>query len=183
MTPAELLEGVKNRFSTLLLDDTDHFTSLLRQALGVYQDRAGVFGRIRLEKSGGVSLPFPSDYLSLVYVTDSNGTLVYADPYESTVELELTGREKWPCTMLYYRNLRDCDYKTWVMPAEIIGLVEDYLEALIIIPNNERLHRAYIEGKFDGSYLPDSQTLHQRKLDLELQISASRAVIPGMSTL
>ncbi|MGC0875077.1 hypothetical protein WKG92_19575 [Pantoea agglomerans] len=183
MTPAELLEGVKKRFTTFLVEDPDFLESTLRQALGVYQDRAGVLGRIRVEKSGGASLPFPTDYLSLVFAADANGALVYSDPYESTIELELTGREKWPVTVLYYRNLRDQQYDKFQLPPEIVGLIEDYLEALIAIPNSERLRRLHVDGKFDASGLPDEPTLHQRKLDLEAQIAANRAIIPGMSTL
>jgi len=61
MTPAELLEAVKTRFTTLLVDEAPLLQSLLRQALGVYQDRAGVTGRIRMEKTGGASPRFPSD--------------------------------------------------------------------------------------------------------------------------
>ncbi|KKB02688.1 hypothetical protein [Pantoea anthophila] len=182
MTPVELLEAVKARFTTLLVDEEALLTSLLRQALGVYQDRAGVPGRKRIEKTGGASLPFPSDYLSLVNVNDFNGALVYAHPYDSTIELELTGREKWPFTLLYFRNIRDCDYEQTQLPADITGLLEDYLEVLIAIPNVERLRRLHIAGKFDASFLPDEATLHQRKTDLEMQISASRAIIPAMST-
>ncbi|MDT0178201.1 hypothetical protein Q9R34_19440 [Enterobacter sp. BRE11] len=182
MTPAELLEGVKLRFTTLLVNEEALLKSLLRQALGVYQDRAGVPGRIRIEKSGGASLPFPSDYLSLVNVNDFNGALVYADPYESSLELELTGREKWPFTLLYFRNIRDCDYEKTQLPPDITGLIEDYLEALIAIRNVERLRRLQIAGKFDASFLPDEATLHQRKTDLEAQIAANRAIIPAMSS-
>jgi len=182
MTPAELLEAVKTRLTTLLVDEAPLLQSLLRQALGVYQDRAGVTGRIRIEKTGGASLPFPSDYLSLVNVNDFNGALVYADPWESTIELELTGREKWPLTLLYFRNIRDCDYDVATLPPDITGLIEDYLEALIAIPNVERLRRLHIAGKFDATFLPDEATLHQRKTDLEAQISANRAIIPAMSS-
>lgn len=182
MTPAELLEIVKARNNMLLIEEEDVLNGLLRQALGVYQDRAGVIGRLRIQKSGGVSLPFPPDYLSLVHVTDANGSLVYSDPYEKTIELELTGREKWPFTLLYYVNLRDRAFDDWQVPAEIVGTIEDYLEVLIHIQNAPRLRFQVVAGKFDASNLLDEQSLTQRKLDLETQIAANRAIVPGSST-
>lgn len=178
MTPTTLLNGVKKRFASLLVDDKETLDTLLTQALGTYQDRAGVISRVRIEKADGVNLPYPEDYLSLIHVTDSRGALVYSDPFPDGIELDLTGRERYPFTMLYFANLRDRDVNKWHIPPDIIGSLEDYLEALIKIPNTERLRRAYVAGKLDISGLADEATLEQRKLELEEKMAANRAIIP-----
>lgn len=178
MTPAEMMTGVKKRFATLLVDDNETLSTLLTQALSTYQDRAGVISRLRIEKADGVNLVYPEDYLSLIHVTDSRGTLVYSDPFPDSLDLDLTGRERYPFTMLYFVNLRDRDFDKWQIPPDIIGSLEDYLEALIKIPNTERLRRAYVAGKLDITGLADEMTLEQRKLELEEKMAANRAIIP-----
>ncbi|ELD7994212.1 hypothetical protein M2J86_24740 (plasmid) [Citrobacter freundii] len=183
MTPVDMLEGVKKRFQPLLADDETLLKTLLRQALTSYQDKAGVIGRVQISKQEGVSLKLPEDYLALIHVTDSRGGLVYADPYPDSIKLDLDGCERYPLTMAYLLNLRDRDFEKWVIPADIIGSLEDYLEALIAIKNTERLRIVAIAGKLDTSGYPDEITLQQRKQELELQMSANRAIIPGATIL
>ncbi|MEG0870316.1 MAG: hypothetical protein RR308_01105 [Hafnia sp.] len=183
MTPVELLEGVKKRFQPLLADDETLLKTQLRQALTTYQDKAGVIGRVRLSKQDGVSLKPPEDYLALIHVTDSRGGLVYSDSFPDSIDLDLNGDERYPLTMSYLLNLRDRDYEKWVIPADIIGMLEDYLEALIAIKNTERLRIVAIAGKLDTSGYADEITLQQRKQELELQMSANRAIIPGATIL
>ncbi len=183
MTPAKLKESVMARFNPLMVDEDEQLDSMLRQTLTTYQDRAGVISRVRIEKADGASLKPPVDYLSLVHVTDSRGGLVYADPFPGSIDLDLTGAERYPFTMTYLVNLRDRNYDEWEIPADIIGMLEDYLEALIAIPNTDRLRRVSIGGKLDVSSYSDEQTLIQRKLDLEEKMSANRAIIPGATIL
>ncbi len=160
MTPTELLESVKTRFNPLLVREEDTLKAFLIKALTTYQDRAGVVKTLKLEKAGGTAIPLPEDYLSLVHVTDSNGLLVYSDELSGFIELELTGSERWPFRMLYLVNLRDRKLDEWQVPPAIIGMLEEYLEALINVRNVARQRRASIDGKFDYSDLPDEATLY-----------------------
>ncbi|EFB2660464.1 hypothetical protein [Escherichia coli] len=179
MTPTELLESVKTRFNPLLVREEDTLKAFLIKALTTYQDRAGVVKTLKLEKAGGTAIPLPEDYLSLVHVTDSNGLLVYSDELSGFIELELTGSERWPFRMLYLVNLRDRKLDEWQVPPAIIGMLEEYLEALINVRNVARQRRASIDGKFDYSDLPDETTLYARVQEIEEKMSSNRAIIPG----
>lgn len=177
MTPNKLLEEVKSRFTPLLVTEKATLEAKLKQALSAYQDRAGHIQRIRIRKEAGVSLPYPDDYLSLVGVTDNRGVLVYSDDYGSAIELDLVGNEKFPLTLTYLVNLSDRPLDEWTVPPAIRALIMDYLEILIAILNVERQRRVSIAGKLDASGLPDETTLYQRKMDLETNMSAHRAMI------
>lgn len=182
MTRIELLESVKARFHPLLVREDKTLEAFLSKALGMYQDRAGVMQVKRLERDGGTCVDLPDDYLGLVHVQDSNGMLVYADEVGGFVELEPSKADKWPFRMTYLMNLRDVpDDKP--LPPAIIGLLSDYLEALINMRNVARQRRASIDGKYDYSDLPDEPTLYQRVQELEEKMSANRAIIPGSTSM
>lgn len=182
MTPAELLESVKLRFPTLIYDDENGLNALLEQTLGTYQDRAGVIRQIRIKQATG-SVPVPHDFLSLVTVYDSNRQFVIADRVLDddgmpVIELELTGAERYPLRIEYLAKLRGLDPQNDPLPDEAIGLLENYLEVLISVRNIDFERRFAIAGRMDVSNLPDENTLYERKKTLELEMTASRAIIP-----
>ncbi|PHM51918.1 hypothetical protein [Xenorhabdus hominickii] len=183
MTPRQLLDSVKTRFRPLLVVEDDTLKGMLVKALTEYQDRAGLIKRMHLAKAAGVSLPYPDDYLELVHVMDHRSALVFAEPYEDALQLDLMGDERYPFTLVYLVNMRDCDLDKWVIPPGICGVLENYLECLIDIQNTERKRRVSAAGKLDISHLPDETTLYQRKIDLEDKMAANRAIITGASLM
>jgi hypothetical protein len=179
MTPTELLEKVKLRFNPLILTDEEQLQEYVRTALTTYQDRAGLLVKIRIQKESGLTIAAPDDYLELVGVTDQRGMMLYCDEYDGNIEIEGELGMRWPLTMTYLKNLRDLDLDSDSLPAQAIGVLLDYLEVLIAIPNTELLRTISIAGKLDVSNLSDENTLYERKKTLEQEISARRAIIPG----
>ncbi|MCG3462178.1 hypothetical protein L7G72_09995 [Xenorhabdus bovienii] len=183
MTPMQLLDSVKTRFRPLLVVEEDTLKGMLVKALTEYQDRAGLIKRIHVEKEAGTSLPYPDDYLELVHIIDKRSSLVFAEPYDDALKLDLVGDERYPFTLVYLANMRDCDLDNWVISPSICGVLENYLECLIDIQNTERKRRVSVSGKLDVSHLPDEPTLYQRKVDLEEKMSSNRAIITGASLM
>lgn len=181
MTPYKLLESVKARFTPLMHREELKLEALLVQALRAYQDRAGHIKKFRVERRDITSATKPGDYLVLVGACDKRGDMVYSDDFGDELAFEYSWNTVFPVTVSYMANLADLDLHNDEVPAEIIGVVSNYLEALIAIPNFDRVRRASIAGKLDTSAIPDENTLNQRKLDLETDMSARRAILPGFT--
>lgn len=179
MTPIELLEAVKLRFTPLIHDEDDKLRALLVTALTAYQDRAGYVTRTRLDRSGGYSVALPDDYLELVAITDKTGDWMDADVIDGKIEIANTWGMRWPLTMEYLVQLSAIDLDSGTVPKTLIGILQNYLEALIAIPNYDRIRRVSIASKLDVSNLPDEATLYTRKTDLEAEMSARGAIPRG----
>lgn len=179
MTPIALLETVKLRFTPLLHDEDEKLRALLVTALTAYQDRAGYIKRTRLEKSGGYSIALPADYLELVCITDKTGDWMDAEVIDETIEIANTWGMRWPLTMEYLVQLSALDLDNDEVPKTLVGILQNYLEALIAIPNYDRLRRVSIAGKLDVANLPDEATLYQRKTELEAEMTARGAIPRG----
>lgn len=179
MTPIELLETVKLRFTPLLHDDDQKLQALLVMALTAYQDRAGYIKRTRLDRDGGYSIALPEDYLELVCITDQTGDWIDAEIIDGTIEIANNCRARWPLTMEYLVQLSALALDSGEVPKTLVGILQNYLEALIAIPNYDRLRRVSIAGKLDVSNLPDEATLYQRKIELEAEMTARCAIPRG----
>ncbi|MCG3884104.1 hypothetical protein I3271_05340 [Photobacterium leiognathi] len=70
---------------------------------------------------------------------------------------------------------------TYELPPNSIGLISDYLECLISIPNTQRQRRIAAAGKIDVSDLETHAELMERKKAIEENMKASRAIVSPFS--
>lgn len=177
-TPNELLKKVKKRFLPLLIEnETELLETQLIKALTQYQDLAGYTADVRIAKGDSLSIPCPDDYLELVGVKDATGNYVSAHVFSGVIEINSSQRISYPLTMSYLVRLSALDLQTGIVPPVAEGIISDYLEVLIAIPNAAIDRKISIAGKLDSSGIPDEVTLTQRKLDLEREMS-TRGAIP-----
>lgn len=182
MTPLQILDNVKQRFVPLLHSEDKALNSLLKQALYTYQDLAGVIKRKQFDTEAGNSIPLPADFLARVGVTDSDLEFIDSTLFDNeTLTLSLLGNESWPLTLTYLANLSESDFDTYQIPLTAVGLISDYLEVLISIPNTQRLRRISAAGKIDVSDLETHGELMDRKKTMEDTIRLSRAIISPFS--
>lgn len=184
MTPVQLLDNVKARFHTLMHDEPAALEALLRQALTAYQDLAGVTNRHRYEQPADSGMfDLPPGFLARIGVSDANGNFISSTVWFEGLELKLTGAEVYPLTLTYAVSLTDIDLDTFELPPNAIGMISDYLEALITIPNTERIRRVAMAGKIDVSDLPTQSELVERKTAIEATIRSARSIISPFSIL
>ena len=182
MTGAELLTAVKGRFSLLLVDDVHQLQQLLIAALGQYQDLAGVTKTVRIQTPGPKQLP--ADWLAHMVAVDANGDFVPVDNYqdENNIEqIEPDASAVYPIRLTYLVNLRAVDLDSYHLPPTAIGMIQDYLEILLSVPNDERLARIQGAGHLDNSRVPTSEVREQQLATLREQMKAQRAVLPMIS--
>lgn len=187
MTPAQLLDEVKARFYSLLHNEPQALNVLLKQALGAYQDRAGVTDVVKIKtldknEDGDPCFSVPSDFLARVTVKDKYGKFVISDYNRREKVMVLNNaRGVMPLSLMYFVDLSSADIATYELPNEIVGLIKDYLEMLIAIPNAERNRRVAIAGNLDVSDIPAEADLFSRKIEIETRMSAARCALPLLS--
>ncbi|MEB2478200.1 hypothetical protein QMM96_22480 [Citrobacter freundii] len=177
MTPIELLDRIKARFKPLLLED-DLLEAKLLQALQTYQDTAGHMSRLVLPV-GETKISFPEDYLELIHVVDDRRGLVFSDVMPDGIYLDTRRSDVPPFVMTYLVRLDNVDLKKWRMPPSIVGMIGDYLAALIDYDNSARKRRVLEAGKINTVDVPDENTLKQRITDLDLKMASNRLIFFG----
>jgi len=179
MTPHELLEEVKSRFIVLYHKDEKALNRLLRQALGKYQDKAGVLLQTYYP-AGTTEVKWPDMCLTIALCHDENGQYVpvYVDDQNKTMIFDVANKSA-KLRLYWLARLRDWpDDKD--LPYGCVGLVSDYLQALIDIPNTQRTRDAWDDINGPIQDLPSIQDLKARLTELELQMEECRAIIPSM---
>lgn len=186
MTPRQLLDDVKLRFHTLLHCEEDALEVLLKQALGAYQDNAGASETILInavENLNGIrSFLVPDDFLARVVVKDKTGNYVPSHYDRSKTSIVInTARFRLPLSFQYFLKLREADLESYQLPPSIVGLIQDYLEILIAIPNSERRRRVALAGNLDTSDIPTESDLITRKGIMEERMKSARSALPMIS--
>lgn len=181
MTPKELLEEVLRRFTVLLLDEPERQEALLRQALGKYQEKAGILRWLEVSGRADAPVELSEDFLAPASVQDSQGWYVphrLLDVEPRSIALFPGSRHAPPFDVYYFCNLRDWPLDA-DLPARCTTLVADYLEALIALPNTERLRMAHTATNMGAllAELPSAQDLRQRITDLELLMEENKACL------
>jgi hypothetical protein len=176
MTPNELLDQVKTQFQVIYLEPAK-LINLLKQALGTYQDKAGVVRKLQFDDNA-TEVDAPADLLEVIYVADAEGRWHEHQVSEDSVAVVVqAGKSVKPYIVSYFVNLRDMDIDDDELPSETIGLLRDYLEALIAIPNTARARQIATATGIQAEY-PSEEELRARAENLELAIEESRAIIP-----
>ncbi len=167
MTPNELLELVKKRFTILLHDDPDSLNSALTQAIGKYQDLAGFMKRVRITDASKLTndnqFALPPLFMTRVVVKDNAGRYIRSDVWDDQLELGLDGSEQYPIVVTYLENAQGGDFDQYQLPASTTSLIADYLYLLIEGPNNERKRRIAMAGKLDTSDIATEADVATRK--------------------
>lgn len=177
MTPLELLEDVKARFVVLYHNDDAALQRLLRQALGKYQDKAGVLLQSSIP-AGTKEADFPDLYLTVTGCHDEMHRHVPVKVDDVARKLLFYPEDdSGPLTLYWLARLRDWPVNRQ-LPYGCVGLVGDYLEALIDIPNTSRTRDAYhgMDGPIPD--LPSLQEMRARLTELEQQMEECRAILP-----
>ena len=176
MTPNALLDLVKAQSQVLYLDSTK-LENLLRQALGVYQDKAGLIRKLRFGDDD-TEADTPDDLLEIVVAADAEGRWHEYRMGETSITIvEQAGKSVKPYTVSYFVNLRDMDIDEDELPPEAVGPLSSYLEILIAIPNTARARQIATATGMQVEY-PSDEELRGRKENLELDMEDSQAIIP-----
>lgn len=176
MTPNELLDLAKANFQVLYLDSAK-LTNLLRQALGTFQDKAGLIRKLKFGDDD-TEADTPDNLLEVIGAADAEGRWhEYLVGETSITIVEQTGKSVKPYVVSYFVNLRDMDIDEDELPPETVGPLRDYLEALIALPNTVRARQIATATGIQAEY-PSDDELRTRKENIELVMEDSMAIIP-----
>lgn len=184
MTPAQLLKGVQGRFSVLLVDE-DQQRQLLIDALGQYQDLAGVTKTVRIT-SRQPSRPIPDDFLAVSTTTDATGDFIpVTEEYDENGKRQLCFDERavYPLRFTYLVKLRNVELDKYELPDSAVGMIQDYLEVLISIPNDERMSRVQEAGRLDISRTPTPDAGDSKLAMLRDAMKQQRAMLPLLTIM
>lgn len=184
MTPAQLLKGVQGRFSVLLVEP-DQQRQLLIDALGQYQDLAGVTKTVRI-KSPQASRPIPDDFLAVASTTDASGGFVpVTEEWDENGQRQLCFDDwgTYPLRFTYLVKLRDVDLDSYELPDSAVGMIQDYLEVLIAIPNDERMARIQEAGRLDISRTPTPDAGDSKLAMLREAMKSQRAMLSPITII
>lgn len=189
MTPSELLEEVKRRFSPLLVTNPLKLNDYLMRSLRTYRDRAGVIRNIDTSES---VLTRPANALEIVSASDYNGNYIeciesrVSDGIEHKViwtlnlDVRYKGRFKAPYRITYLLDLAALDIEQDQLPRGIVSLLSDYLECLIDIENTSRVRMAGGTAEMPIDALRTDAELIDRKAQLEDLMQETAEIIPIM---
>jgi hypothetical protein len=177
MTGRELLAEAKKHFPVLYggsaVDAYDH---LITQALATFQDKAGYMGSIQTPE-GAAAVAIPSGFLALISVHDAEKQFHEAVVDDTTITVQEQANSVRPYTIHYFVDLRAYDVATDALPPDIIGVLLDYLVALIDIPNTARARRVALATGQQIEVRGDEELL-ARKQTLEDLMEQEYAIIP-----
>lgn len=147
MTPNELLESVKERFSVLLVDNDQQLTSLLVDSLRKYRDKAGVRNTLVISNSGLFELP--SDFLAMSMIKDAEQDAIFASPMLAggVKVVNLPNDAVYPLTLSYFVDLLKIGHNE-ELPERCIDLTAKHLQTQIERANDARIKQ--IESLADG---------------------------------
>lgn len=181
MKTPDLLNEAKSRFVVLYHDDAVALNGLLKQALGKYQDKAGVLLSLRWEKDadGSTVRALPPNFLDVAVACDSHNNYVPVEVDTATATMAaFPGADTaWPITVRYYADLREWPVDT-ELPPVCVSLVLDYLVALIDRPNTERARATAAATGMQAQDFPMPQELMDRITLLEQAMEENQALVP-----
>jgi len=178
MTPNEVLNDAKSQFPILYYKDPLKLEALLKRALGVYQDKAGMIKKVTTTGTA-TSISIPDDMLSVIFANDKNSRYHEVIEGETNLSIEEDTDSEGPYTFYYFVNLRDFDLDE-DLPSGIAGTLIDYVAALIDIPNTERA-RAVALATGRQIELPSNDEMNNRKAIVEAYMEDNKAMVPMLS--
>jgi len=187
MTPLDLLDDVKARFPLLLVQDTGQQQRLLRLALRTYQDKAGHIAALRLDGSSLAADPVvtaPPHALAPIGGVDARGKTVFLHEQDSVSgpqwALALDATHEPPFTLRYFFDFAGLDLAADSLPHGTVGLIGDYLYALLDILNTQRQRQVNQASEIPADHLRGDAELLQAKENVELAMQEQQAIIPSI---